>query len=295
MSKIQTQEGFNQEKTSNIKWVDPRLISFNKDWNPRQDYGDLTELMNSIVANGVRKPLQGSRKPDGKIEVTDGFRRSAAIQMAMEQNLLKLDGPDAVFIPFILEGKGYLEVDRLFDTYILNDGKALTPVEKGNLFNRLATEHKMSRKAISAKTGVVEGHISRLISLSQAPQEVLDLISNNTISPSVVMEIQRKTKPEDLVGVVQKAVETAKTESATTSATTKTGKAKKNHGKVTAQTLEATGVRKKSPHTVMKEVLAQLNEAGIKNVKVNTLNYLMDAFAKGTSSEKLVDYFRRVK
>ena len=42
--------------------VDPKLISVKDGFNVRQDYGDIDELMNSILENGLKLPLRAYGK-----------------------------------------------------------------------------------------------------------------------------------------------------------------------------------------------------------------------------------------
>jgi len=44
-------------KRSDVSYIDPKIIMIVADFNTRMDYGDLNELKNSIVENGVRIPL----------------------------------------------------------------------------------------------------------------------------------------------------------------------------------------------------------------------------------------------
>ena len=58
--------------------IPPKEIIVDEKKNPRADYGEIEELMNSIIENGIRNPLKGFMK-DGKIHLREDFRRMRAV------------------------------------------------------------------------------------------------------------------------------------------------------------------------------------------------------------------------
>jgi hypothetical protein len=80
----------------NYLMVSPGIIIADEKVNPRTDYGDIEELMNSILENGIRNPLKGFKKGD-KIILKDGHRRMRAVNLALSK------GHKIERIPVILE------------------------------------------------------------------------------------------------------------------------------------------------------------------------------------------------
>lgn len=76
--------------------VPPSSLVADEKKNPRFEYSDIEELMNSIIENGIKNPLKGYQK-DGKIVLKDGHRRMRAIKLAIEK------GKKIERVPVILE------------------------------------------------------------------------------------------------------------------------------------------------------------------------------------------------
>lgn len=130
-------------KRTDIWKINPELLIALEEFNVRIDYGDIDSLALSIIENGVKVPLSGYRKGN-HFYVTDGFRRTRAIKLAIEL------GYEIKEIPFVVEPLKYTNVDRIFDMIIKNDGKQLTALEQGEAFKRL-TEQGLSQSEISKK------------------------------------------------------------------------------------------------------------------------------------------------
>ena len=74
----------------------PSIIIADENVNPRTDYGNIEELMQSIVENGIRNPLKGYKLGE-KIILKDGHRRMRAIKLALSK------GHQIERVPVILE------------------------------------------------------------------------------------------------------------------------------------------------------------------------------------------------
>ncbi len=106
----------NKTKRTDVFKVDPRCISVDPEFNVREDFGDIEELMMSILKDGVKQPLRGRRTTDGFI-LTDGHRRFKAIQTALAAGHL------IPLVPIFPEHRSYSEEQRVADMVILNSGK----------------------------------------------------------------------------------------------------------------------------------------------------------------------------
>src|SRR5688572_938905 len=96
--------------------VPPTAIVADEKKNPRIEYGDIEELMNSILENGIRNPLKGYEK-DGKIVLKDGYRRMRAIKLALER------GKKIERVPVIVEKRPLNEEERTLEYILYNEGK----------------------------------------------------------------------------------------------------------------------------------------------------------------------------
>ena len=69
-----------QKTKSEILWISPKELQVEEGFNVRYDYGNIEELSNSIVENGVKVPLRVYEKKDsGEKVIIDGHRRFNAI------------------------------------------------------------------------------------------------------------------------------------------------------------------------------------------------------------------------
>jgi ParB/RepB/Spo0J family partition protein len=168
--------------------------------NPRFDYGDIEELMNSIVENGIRNPLKGYRKGD-KVVLKDGHRRMRAIKLALEK------GHKLERIPVIIEQQSLNQEERTLEFLIYNDGKQLTMLEQSEVIKRLLNfEWKITD--IVKRTGKARGYIENLILLTKAPMKVINYIKEGRISANAVVQIMQalKNDAEGILAAVEEAI-----------------------------------------------------------------------------------------
>jgi ParB/RepB/Spo0J family partition protein len=187
--------------------VDPKLIIPDEEFNVRTDYGDIDELKNSVIENGVKQPLRAFRdKADPtRFRITDGFRRMRAVRKALEE------GHPIQKVPIILESKHYTNEQRILDMFIFNSGKKLTPLEEARLYTRLEN-FGWKRKDIARKIGKTEAHISNMINLSKAPAFIQNKVASNEMSATVAAEIARIKNEDIQKEIIADAVALAKSE-----------------------------------------------------------------------------------
>lgn len=198
-------EEINKTKRSDVLYIDPKLVKIEEGFNTRNDYGDIEELSNSIIENGVRVPLRGYKEDEHYI-LTDGHRRFKAVNLALEK------GIDIARMPFISEKKKSLE-ERIFDILVFNDGKQLTPLELGETYKRL-TSYGYNATEISKKIGKTIKHVSDMIKVACSTKELKKLINDGLISASLVAEIKSKVKNDEEAEEIIKTVSTIKKEDA---------------------------------------------------------------------------------
>jgi ParB/RepB/Spo0J family partition protein len=188
----------------NYSLVPPSVIIVDEKKNPRQDYGNIEELMNSILENGIRNPLKGYEK-DGKIILREGFRRMSAVKLGLER------GKNIERVPIILEDRPMSEEERTLEFLINNDGKPFTMLEQSEVIRRLLNfEWKVTD--IVKKTGKARGYIENLILLTRVPMKIQNYMKDEKISAHAVIQIMQAVKGdvEKAAKEIENAIQTAK-------------------------------------------------------------------------------------
>jgi len=163
-------------------------------FNVRENMGDLKALAGSIMENGVKLPLQGYKLKDKNeagddvYAITNGHRRYAALE--------SINDP-AIFIPFIVEPRGYKEEDRTFDLLTLNDGKPLGMLEEAEAFRRLM-DFGWKEKDIAKKIGKSATHVVNCMLLMTATDKVKKLVNDDKVSATLVVEMLKKADPKEV-------------------------------------------------------------------------------------------------
>lgn len=194
---------FETKKLDKLFMIDPRAIIVPENFNCREDFGDLDELMQSIVTVGIQSPLRGRQEGDNFI-LTDGERRLRAIKKAIEQ------GNEIARVPFIVEPKGYTDAQRYLDQIICNSGKPFTAIEQSKVFQKLVT-FGWTEQEISAKVGKSVSHVRNMLTLFNAPEQIQETIREGKISSTLAVEIiqENKDNAEEQVKIVEDAVKHA--------------------------------------------------------------------------------------
>lgn len=170
----------------NYLMVSPTLIVADENVNPRFEYGDIEELMNSILENGIRNPLKGYKVGD-KIVLKDGHRRMRAVNLAIEK------GNKIERVPVILEQSALNDEERTLEFLIYNDGKPLTMLEQSEVIKRLLN-FGWKVTDVVRKTGKARGYIENLISLTKTSMKVQNYIKEGKISAHAVIQIMQAVK-----------------------------------------------------------------------------------------------------
>lgn len=185
-----TKTTINDTKRKDMLLVDPKILMVEEGFNTRIDYGDIDELMYSIIENGVQIPLKGYKEGDFFV-IVNGHRRFKAIQNAIEL------GYDIARVPFLSEKKKSIE-ERIFDIIITNDGKQLTSLELGETYKKLMN-YNFTIAEIAKKTGKTYKHIADCISVAECSKEVKTMIQEGDVSSTLVAEVISKVKDVDKV------------------------------------------------------------------------------------------------
>jgi ParB/RepB/Spo0J family partition protein len=208
----QNKSSINQTQRKDLLLIDPDLIKIESGFNTRLDYGDIEELKNSIIENGVRVPLRGYKEGDIYI-ITDGHRRLVATMKARKE------GFNIARVPFLSEKKRTLE-ERILDIILSNDGKSLTPLELGETYKKLI-QFGFNCTEISKKIGKTIKHVSDMISVAESSKELKEIIKDDGISATLVAEIKSKIKDDEKAEEIIKTVHSIKKETGTGKVTKK--------------------------------------------------------------------------
>ena len=252
--------------------VDPRNIIIKEGFNVRIDLGDIEELKNSIVENGLKNPLRGykDRSTDEKFILIDGHRRLIAIQKAIEE------GVEIARVPVMLAPKGYNEEQRTMDLILCNDGKKLTAYEEGLICQRLIN-FGFTQVEIPKKIGRSPSFVSNVLRLANSSKAVQNKIVEGKISDNTVLEIIKSTDDVDKqLSMIEKAIVNAETK----------GGSKR---KATAKNL--TELKKSSPMQTLIELKITLKDKGVENEKTKLLEKLVSRLKKKLQAEELIDLF----
>jgi ParB/RepB/Spo0J family partition protein len=133
--------------------------------NPRRDFGNITELGDTIAQNGIIEPLIVVKRND-KYEVIVGERRRQAAQ------LLKL-----ATLPCRVAELSDFECLRLMAVEEFQR-KELQPTERLSLYNNL--KQKMTEKEIAALLGTSLNQVKKILRLNQLDDSILPLVRNRT-------------------------------------------------------------------------------------------------------------------
>lgn len=168
---------------------DPKL-------NKRIDYGDIPELAESILVNGILVPLKGSfvvDRTDKKGVVyfllTDGFRRDRGI------TYLESLGKEVGLVPCQANDKSISNEDRIYQMFVTQDNKKLTDLEIAEVFKELVNLG-IPTKTIALRVAKTETYVKDMIELSKQTSHVKNAISKGQTTPTAVNKISKKLGPE---------------------------------------------------------------------------------------------------
>jgi hypothetical protein len=152
-------------------------------------------LMNSILANGyydsepfhvfVRKDEDGD-----SLYVRGGHNRHAAVEMANKKK------PGTVeMVPVLVDGQEMTEAEMTIAFATGNKAKELTMYENGIVMQRLS-DLGLSKKEIQQTLGLSDRAVLDLGVLMTAPQEIIDLVTNEDISATLAIDEIKTYGPE---------------------------------------------------------------------------------------------------
>lgn len=174
----------NTQRGEEIVKIPLNKVVIRKDFNVREDYGDIASLSQSIKYNGQLHPGRVDVLKNGTFVITAGHRRFAAIKL--------LNDP-AIFFKAIVNGKDITEEDRLVLMFTDQDQKHLEPNEAAVIIQRLLNLGK-TQGEIAMRIGRSQSYISQMIQFSREDKEVKDLVKSGKASISTVLKAKKEIK-----------------------------------------------------------------------------------------------------
>ena len=191
--------------------VDPKTLVEEPGWNVRQAGAELDAhirwLADSIKTEGVKEPLTCYLKKEGETEslvVTNGHCRLLATRLAISE------GAEILTVPVRVEDRYSNEGDRILSMILRNSGRPLTQLETAEVCKRLL-KFGWDMNQVSTKTGYSIHHIQNILELSNAPDELLQIVKDGQVSSTLAGKMVREKGTEEAVKVLKDAVETSKT------------------------------------------------------------------------------------
>jgi ParB family chromosome partitioning protein len=159
---------------------------------PRQNLGDLSELVSSIKEKGVIEPIV-VRSMGSRFQIIAGERRYRA---SVEAGLAE--------IPCVVRTADDVEVLEL--ALIENlQRKDLTPFEEADGFKTLAETYNYTHEQMAEKLGKSRSTITEMLSLTAIPEGVRELCRLADIeSKSVLLQVVRQSDPAKMIAFLEK-------------------------------------------------------------------------------------------
>ena len=169
--------------------VDPELL-------PREDYGDIESLKQSIQRKGlIERPIV-TPTGEGIYQMISGARRLKAL-VSIGEKLVScfVEGP---------MDKDEIE-DRAFT--IGYENKSFTSIEIAKHFGKLKNQRGYSLRQIEVKCGCSPAKISQYLKLLDLPKSVQDLIASGRLTLSHGIELSKLSNPKHQERMAKQAID----------------------------------------------------------------------------------------
>lgn len=159
-------------------------LIIDKDFNVRDDFGDIDELAKLIAENGQKTPMQVRLSDDGKnVIIVDGHRRYEAIEIANKKYGAKISD-----VSCINEERGANEESRIVDMFVYGSGKPLTLLEQAKVIKKLM-DYNWKATDIAKKIGKTQAYVSQLLNLQGASHVLREAVKKGIVSPTAAIKL----------------------------------------------------------------------------------------------------------
>lgn len=161
--------------------------------NIRGDVGDVSDLAQSIVTQGLLSPLLVTQlNGDGTYVVIAGNRRLVALQ------LLAAKGTKVDPVPCVLHDS-MADAERIEKQLVENLQRAeLNPMEEAKAYESLCFHFGLSQREAAEKVGVDQATISKRLALLRLPEAVQDAVARGKL-PTAQAVLLAKLKDHELI------------------------------------------------------------------------------------------------
>lgn len=182
---------------TNIFKVDSRRIIEEEGFNRRENYGDIPKLAREMKAAGLDNldPLTCYKKGEFWV-VLKGNRRTRALRILEKEGKL-------LMVRIIPALKGFKKEDMILDQINGNDGLAFSPWEQAKVLRDLRGLG-WGEPDIIAKSGKSKTYVRRLLSLADAPQKLINLVRDGTVTATLAMDEIAAGKVQELIEKAEK-------------------------------------------------------------------------------------------
>ncbi len=173
------------------KFVSMQKIDVNP-FQPRKDFGDLSELVHSIKEKGVLEPIL-VRQKDNRFQIIAGERRYQAAKIAGLQQIpcIEIDVDD----------RGSLEISLVENL----QRKNLDPFEEASALQKLCDSFHYTHEQIAKKLGKSRSSITEILSLNRVPENIKEVCRRADIhSKSMLLQIARLDQESDMENLIEK-------------------------------------------------------------------------------------------
>lgn len=162
--------------------------------NIRYDYGEISLLAKSILANGLKFALTVFlfKLSDGKVraKLLDGHRRIRSLK------LLISEGHSIETAECFIVTSSMTEIEKVEFMFLSQDNKQLEPLEAADGFRKIKIENpKISTEKIAEKIGKSDRYVRDIMMLLDEPEPIRQLIKEKKILYTAVVEL-RRTEPD---------------------------------------------------------------------------------------------------
>lgn len=216
---------------TDLHYIEPQKIVVDWGENPREDYGDIDSLVDSIATKGVQVPVKVFSK-DGKLHLAHGFRRMRATLMAIER------GDKVEKIPAQQVANNIESI--LEDHFTLNSGKPMSAIEQSKAIIKLINISGASQAEVGRRISMAKSRVNVLVTFGEkASTKLKQSVQENVIGFDTAIRLIRDTEGvTEQNEALEKAIELTGQEVGTT---------KKRKKASLTSVNRATGNRKSSP------------------------------------------------
>jgi len=176
--------------------VDPRKLKVDPNFNvrgmdSRETRDHIAGLKASIIANGVKVPLEVRMGERDQIFIVSGHCRHVAVLEAIKE------GAEIATVPCILEKQSTNEIDRTVNLIVANSGKPLAPLEVAAVVKRL-DDYGWNPKQIAERLGwkstnTVKQHLEMVALPEDAKKKVREGKVSATTARQMAKGVDRET------------------------------------------------------------------------------------------------------